>query len=286
MLISKVANAGLLASVVAGSAALLPSAAQAGPIEFIDPNFSVCAYGTVNVSSCGTTDPQLVTSQGISVGVIGGAGAGPLNPFLILAAVPALPTPQYPGAPAPAPTWGSTAGFGYSIAAATSAHYGQTNSPGAGGYLGQMTSSSADLYTFAGLPAGNNSFNFPNMAGFSGEAALHGGVAPTSFSIYEFLVTITNPALFSSGSNLANGNVYNLPLASVLGGTYFAAWGIERDPASNGTHVYDSAFTVAGFVTDTRLPPRQVPEPGSLALLGLGLGLFGLRWRGRSAAAS
>jgi len=274
MIVSGVARAALLGSVLVVSAASFLSVAQAAPIQLIDPNFSVCKYGTLDVSSCGPTDPQRVTSQGVSVGVIGNAGLGPLSPFLILAAVPDLPKPQYPGAPAPAPTWGSIpASAGYSISAATSAQYGQTKTPGAGGYLGDLTSSSADLYTFAGLPGGNASFNFTNMAGFASEAALHGGVLPTSFSIYEFLVTVTKPSLFSSGNNLNQANVYNLPFSSVTGGTYIAAWGIEYMPPTNGTHVYDSAFTVAGFVGDSNRPPQQIPEPGSLLLMGLGLGL-------------
>jgi hypothetical protein len=269
----KASKASLLGAGLFASAALWLSPAQADPFELIDPNFSVCAFGTLDVTSCGPTDPQRVTSLGVSVGVIGNAGAGPLSPFLILAAVPDLPTPKYPGAPAPAPTWGSPTG-GYSIAAATSAQYGQTNAPSATGYLGELTSSSPDLYTFAGLLAqSNNSFNFPNMSGFSGELALHGGVMPTSFSIYEFLVTVTNASLFSSGDNLDTGNVYNLPFSSVTAGTYIAAWGIDKNPPSGHTFVYDSAFTVAGFVGDTKLPPLQLPEPGSLVLVGLGLGL-------------
>lgn len=242
---------------------------------YIDPNFSVCAFGTADVSSCGPTDPQLVTSAGVAIGVIGNAGTGPTNPFLILIAVPDLPNPPYTGVAAPAPVPG--AGSGLTIALATTAYYGQTNVPVVG-YLGEFTSSSPDLYTFAGLPVGNNSMNFGNLSG----NALY-ATAPTSFSIYEFTVTLDSPP---PPGSLGTAPVYQLPFTSLGLGSYVAAWGLETDSGTGTRHVYDSAFTVAGFVNSSSSSSSSstsssglasssgnIPEPNSglLALLGVGL---------------
>lgn len=239
----------------AGSARALPI----DPNLLIDPNFAVCPLGTPNASVCGL-DPNPVGSNGVTVGVIGNAGAGPLNPFLLFVAIPDEPSPPLGGAPAPAPGIGSSANL--TISLATSAQYGQTNTP-VGGYLGELTS--GDIYGFAGVPDGNASMNFANMSGLLLEQTLL-GTTPTSFSIYELVVRVNATPV---GNNLGTApTVYDIPLTLSVG-SYVAAYGIENNPPARGTHVYDSAFTVSGLVTT--IIRQQVPEPGILALVGLAL---------------
>ena len=270
-------------SVVHGALALLSlSLPQLGHAA----NISLCALGTSNVSSCGTTDPQLINSTGVSVGVIGGSGAGPLNPFLLFAIVPDMPAPPYPGSPATAPVPGTSSSL--AITLATSGYYGQTNIP-VNGYLGEWTSSSSDIYAFAGLATGNNSVNWTNLSGYAGLAGLFGGTAPTSFSVFEYTVQINN---VSAGSNLGTSSVYDLPFTSLALGTYLAAWGIETNPPGHGTTTYASPFTTTGFVNSSSSggggasSGGNIPEPATLALVGLGLlaaATMGMRRAARAA---
>src|SRR5262252_7552123 len=125
----------LTTSVCAAALGVLATSSSSA-LTIIDPNFSVCALGTTaaqltgtNTSCTSTQDPQQVTSAGVTVGVIGNAGSGPLNPFLLLIAVPSLPSPL-PGSPAPAPVLGTSTHL--TEAFATSGIYGQTNTPADG----------------------------------------------------------------------------------------------------------------------------------------------------------
>lgn len=267
---SKIRSA--LSSIAVAAFVSLVGAEPAHAVLVIDPNFAVCPLGTTDATTCGL-DPNPVSSAGVTVGVIGNAGDGPLNPFLLFVAVPTLPSPPLSGAPAPAPIPGVSGSL--TIALATSAQYGQTNTP-VNGYLGELTSS--DIYTFAGVTDGNNSFSFVNMAGLAAEQTLL-GTTPTSFSIYEFIVTVD-----SITGNLGTApTVYDLPFTSLALGSYVAAYGIEANPAVDGTHVYDSAFTVGGFVNSSGPPPSSgpMPEPSTSALALLGLGLILLSFRAR-----
>jgi hypothetical protein len=240
--------------------------ASAAPV-IIDPNFAVCNATTPG--ACGADPNQIGTSGSLNTFVIGGAGAGPLNPFLILVAVPDLPNPPLSGIQGTAPVFTSSGSL--TIAAATTAQYGQTNVPGSGGYLGELNSlapsNCSDLYCFAGLIGGNSSMNFANFTLAAENTLL--GVTPTSFSVYEFAVTVTGTP---TGDNLGNDGIYNIPYDSIPVGSYVAAYGIEQFPLPDhgNVQVYASPFTTAGWVTGKR-PPQSLPEPGSLALCGLAI---------------
>src|SRR5262245_46069011 len=75
--------------VFACAVALLPFAAGPSHALLIDPNFKVCPLGTTDTSLpvC-NADPNSITTAGVTVGVEGNAGNGPLDPFLLLVAVP------------------------------------------------------------------------------------------------------------------------------------------------------------------------------------------------------
>jgi hypothetical protein len=248
-------------------------ASWAAPV-IIDPNFAVCNDTTPG--ACGVHPNSIGTSGSLNAFVIGGAGAGPVNPFLILVAVPDLPNPPLSGVPGTSPVFTSSATV--TLAAATGAQYGQTNVPGSGGYLGELNSLTPvtcdDLYCFAGLTGGNSSMSFPSFTGTgAGENGLAEkallGVIPTSFSVYEFTVAVTGTP---TGSNLGTSDVYNIPYSSIPLGSYVAAYGIEQFPLPDhgNVQVYASPFTTAGWVTGKR-PPQSLPEPESVALLGLAL---------------
>ena len=228
----------------------------------IDPNFKVCPLGTASVSNC-NGDPNLITTAGVTVGVEGNSpGAGPLDPFLLLIAVPTGTA---------APTIGSSTGL--SVTFATTAMYGQTNTPTAGLLSGLFTS--GDLYSFAGLTNGNSSMNFTNMTGTAEQTAL--GFIPASFTVYEIVVNVLSAI---DGTNLGGApTVYDINLGLAVG-DFVAAYGIEIFPlpTHGSDHVYDSAFTVSGLVTTTTTTTSgtsfttgQIPEPGTLALLGLAM---------------
>jgi len=237
----------------------------------IDPNFKVCPLGTASVTGC-NGDPNLITTAGVTVGVEGTSGAGPLDPFLLLIAVPTGTA---------APTIGSSTGL--SVTFATTAMYGQTNTPTAGLLSGLFTS--GDLYSFAGLTNGNSSMNFTNMTGTAEQTAL--GFIPASFTIYELVVDVLS---VTNGTNLGGApTVYDINLGLAVG-DFVAAYGIEIFPlpTHGSDHVYDSAFTVSGLVTSSSSSGTSgqtsgnLPEPGTLALLGLAmLGLTFSRKLGR-----
>lgn len=136
----------------------------------------------------------------------------------------------------------------------------------------------SDLYCFAGLTGGNSSENFANFTLAEENTLL--GVTPTSFSVYEFTATVAGTG---TGSNLGNATVYNIPYTSTPLGSYVAAYGIETFPLPNhgNVHVYASPFTTSGWATGR--PPQQLPEPESIALLGLGMLVLAATRRKRKA---
>lgn len=241
----------------------------------IDPNFTVC--GNVNITtSCGADPNPISTSGSLYASVIGDSGVGPQNPFLLFVAVPDRPTPQLSGIPGAVPVFTSTSSV--TVGAAITPWYGQTKTPGGNGYLGELDGTAPkscnDVYCFAGLVAGNNSENFTNFTLAAENTLL--GVTPTSFSIYEFTVTIGG----GTPNPLGTTPVYNIAYSDLALGSYVAAWGIEPNTTNGNQHVYASPFTTSGWVNSSSSSSSTsggassggpLPEPATLSLLGLGL---------------
>jgi hypothetical protein len=101
-----------------------------------------------------------------------------------------------------------------------------------------------DVYGCVGITGANNSNSFVNISGAESSIL---GITATEFGIYS--VTIT-------GANLGGQGVLELGGTMPIG-TYMDAYG------TGTTKLYDTPFTEAGL---------NVPEPGSLTLLGAGLG--------------
>ena len=237
-------------------------------------NMPVC-IGTTP-TACGADPNQLAGAGSFNVFEIGAAGNGPLDPFLILVAVPDLPSPLS-GVPGPSPVFTSNASV--TITAATSAQYGQTNVPGAGGYLGEFTSGN-EIYGFAGLTGGPNSMSFANftLGGAGGAEATLLGVLPTSFSLYEFTIDVLG---HTNGTDLGNAFNVNIPYSSIALGSYVGAWGTETfaNGVPGGTN-YATPFTTGGWINTSSSGSSsgssgQVPEPNSSALAMLGVVMLG-----------
>lgn len=247
----------------------------------IDPNFTVC---TATASgACGNEPNTISTSGSFNAFTFGSSGNGPLNPFLLLFAVPNLSPNSGPAGFSPGFT-----GSNPTVTAASSQQYEQTTTVQAGGYLGELTASSTlssckDLYCFAGLNNGNSSENFDNFTKYfqflttSGLNQLSNSAIPTSYSVYEYTAQVSGTP---TGQNLGNGEIYTIPYTNLPWGTFAAAYGIDKcgpdtagtGPCPDAQFVYDSAFTVSGFTDGpTQLPPVTLPEPGTLALLGISL---------------
>jgi hypothetical protein len=245
---------------------------------FIDPNFFVCSGTTAD--ACGG-DPNPISSSGFNVFTNATGTSGPLNPFLIVVAVPNLPGVTVP-------VIDSSSSLTVSIVG-TSPLYGGFQTSSSGLIAGSFDSNSkdsvnihqpADLFGFAGLYPSNNSMSFTNLS----TKDLTLGLNPASFFVYEFAVTVIGT---STGQNLGNNSVFSFTSNLALG-SFVGAWGIEcytsPDICQNGTNVYDSAFTVAGWVNNLQPPPppdpTPTPEPTTVWMLGLGLlGLFGYKYR-------
>lgn len=190
--------------------------------------------------SCTTApggDPNIITNtSSFNVGVAGGASQD--NPLLIIVAV-------YNGDGTPSISGASLASVGtYGLTANT----------------GTMTSGTA--FAALGLSAGGSE----SFVNFSGADTANGFAAPTSFTLYAFAVntSLGSTPISISESGAADGSF-------ILAYDCKAGTGSSTGCAKQGD-VSQTVFTNTGFVDNN----HQVPEPSSLGLLGLGLGLFGL----------
>lgn len=114
-----------------------------------------------------------------------------------------------------------------------------------------------------------------------------------SIGNYSDVGSITSTAMGSSSKTINSAGVFSSywligaynPLANPTGGSVTGGWLTPgATTTDNNTVGYDyvKLASVTGCVSGTTgcTPPGQVPEPGSLAMVGLGLlGLFGMRNR-------
>lgn len=135
----------------------------------------------------------------------------------------------------------------------------------ASGYRGEFTASFyGDVYSFVGLPGGNNSNNWTN---WYGSDLVNAEIDASGFGIY----------VFNLDADLGPKGLLNIEFGSdsaVPVGSYLIAY-------ATGS-VLSTPFTEAGLYNSGGPTIQEVPEPGTLLLLGAGLAVLGAWVRRRA----
>jgi hypothetical protein len=212
----------------------------------IDPQIFIQQSG----SSPAGGDPNLITDTGaFTVGVAGGTFTLQ-DPLLMIVGV-------YDGIGAPSISFAGCA-TPSACPAATVGTYGLTTT------TATFTSSSVGTaYDQLGLTQSGGSQSFTN---WSAADAANGFAAPTSFTLYAFAL----PTNLSSGSPITIDESGAANGSFIIGYSCNDGTGSGSGCATNGD-IGQTPFTNAGLVDSGTPPPPPVPEPGTLALQGVGL---------------
>jgi hypothetical protein len=222
-------------------------------------------------SSCTALGTGSVAGEGIGISANtltiydqGAAGSTAQSPILLIIAVPDVTTSYVP----PGISTVSTSGSGtWTGSIAGSDVYGGTWNTTTGSAGSFNSSSSGSVYNTAGIAndGGGSSQNWTNLSTLDGQL----GINASSFDV--FVYTLTG----SSSADLAQTQYLTVDFSGNLAlGTFAMAYGCESgNSTSSGCspvgNVYSTPFTHVGDVT-------SVPEPGSIALLGLVFGAVGM----------
>jgi hypothetical protein len=141
---------------------------------------------------------------------------------------------------------------------------------GGSGFAGLM-STGDEVYDVLGLGGANSSNSYKNWSQW--DLAVN-GIAATNFGLYVFAFDPGDTAL----ADFAAEDFIDITVSGIPQGTFAVAYGVDTSGKT-----YSTAFTEAGLMNHTpRVPPR-VPEPMTLALVGIGLVGLGLSMRGKPA---